>query len=335
MQKKIGPVNSRTVIDPFNNYQDVLYVGNITIGTPPQGPFVLVFDTGSSNLWVPSVNCQSQACTGKDQYNSASSSSYQANGTSITIQYGTGSMSGILDEDTINIAGTNLPQVTFGEAQSLADFFANEPLDGILGLGWPSIAADGVTPVFNQWMEEGMNSVFSVYLDSSEGCTGSEIVFGGIDPKYDGGNIQYVPLTSQGYWQINLVSVVINGNDVSGCNGECSAIVDTGTSLIVGPTSAVSSFPTVNSDCSNLNSLPVLSFSLGDSSNPITLKLPPSIYVIKFNGQCDLGIQGADGLPVQWILGDAFIRNFYTVFDVGNSQVGFGNLQNNNPIKIN
>jgi Eukaryotic aspartyl protease len=123
-------------VDPFRNYGDSMYVGNVTIGTPPQ-LFTVVFDTGSSNLWIPSAKCTDAGCTGKHKYNSAHSSTYYPNGKAIQIQYGTGSMQGYLSGDEVALAGVKLHNVTFAEATSLAQFFDGVPMDGILGLGYP------------------------------------------------------------------------------------------------------------------------------------------------------------------------------------------------------
>eukprot|EP01103_Thecamoeba_quadrilineata_P012817 TRINITY_DN33_c2_g1_i1.p1 TRINITY_DN33_c2_g1~~TRINITY_DN33_c2_g1_i1.p1 ORF type:complete len:383 (-),score=77.63 TRINITY_DN33_c2_g1_i1:95-1243(-) len=315
---------------PLTNYNDTEYVGPIQIGTPPQD-FIVVFDTGSSNLWVPSTACNDAGCEGKNKYNSGASSTYVSNGKPITIQYGTGSMSGILAQDTVTLDGTSITSDVFGEATQLANFFEGQPMDGILGLGYPAIAADSVTPVFDMMISQGLvsQSVFGVYLDSTSGNSGSQIQFGGTDSSLYTGSFYYTPVTQQTYWSVAVTGFSVN-NQVVACSNECNGIVDTGTSILVGPLggiNAILSALNVKSDCSNYNSLPDLTISL----NGVQLTLSPAIYVQQAGGQCAALIQGELGSTL-YILGDTVIRGFYLEFDRANNQVGFANLASNSEI---
>merc|ERR1719492_330774 len=131
-EKYIGLGNSDDV--PLTSYKQSQYYGTIQIGTPKKD-FIVLFDTGSSNLWVPASNCTNCA-TGHAQYNGAASSTYHPNGTAFNIRYGTGSMKGFVVNDLVNMAGLET-QVDFAVATQVP--FITIPdvkFDGILGMAW-------------------------------------------------------------------------------------------------------------------------------------------------------------------------------------------------------
>merc|ERR1719317_730661 len=83
----------------LQDYMNAQYYGSIQIGIPPVS-FLVLFDTGSSNLWVPASNCTNCASS-KTKYNPSASSTSKSNGTSFEIQYGTGSMKGFVVHDVV------------------------------------------------------------------------------------------------------------------------------------------------------------------------------------------------------------------------------------------
>ena len=89
---------------PLTGHNDFYWTGPVQIGTPPQ-KFQLDFDTGSANTWLNSKKCFSGCTPDCNRYDSAASSTYVKNGTSLSIQYGSGTVLGFLSTDTVEIAG--------------------------------------------------------------------------------------------------------------------------------------------------------------------------------------------------------------------------------------
>ncbi|CAL9074657.1 unnamed protein product [Musa textilis] len=228
----------------LKNYLNAQYFGEIGIGTPAQ-KFTVIFDTGSSNLWIPSSKCiLSVACYFHSKYKSSASSTYQKNaGKSAEIHYGSGSISGFFSEDHVTIGNLIVKNQDFIEATSEPSItFLVAKFDGILGLGFQEISVGNAVPVWYNMVNQGLikDPVFSFWFNrNAEEGEGGEIVFGGADPNHYKGEHVYVPVSQKGYWQFNMGDLLIGDEATGLCSGGCAVIADSGTSLIAGPTPAI------------------------------------------------------------------------------------------------
>ncbi|KAF8639980.1 hypothetical protein AX17_001226 [Amanita inopinata Kibby_2008] len=317
---------------PLSNFMNAQYFTEITLGSPPQS-FKVILDTGSSNLWVPSSKCTSIACFLHSKYDSSSSSTYKSNGSEFSIHYGSGSMEGFVSSDILTIGDLHLHDQDFAEAVKEPGLaFAFGKFDGILGLAYDTISVNRITPPFYNMINQGLldEPVFSFRVGSSD-VDGGEAVFGGIDTDAYKGKITYVPVRRKAYWEVELEKIAFGDDELELEN--TGAAIDTGTSLIALPTDMAEMLNTqigakkswngqYQVDCSKVPQLPELSFYFG--GKPYTLK--GTDYILEIQGTCISAFTGLDiNLPwgSLWIIGDVFLRRYFTVYDLGRDAVGF------------
>jgi len=326
---------------PIIDYADTQYYGPITLGSPSQN-FLVVFDTGSSNLWVPSEKCSwtSWACYIHNRYDGTKSTTYVANGTAFSIQYGSGACSGYLSEDVLNIGGLVVKGQTFAEATEEPGItFVAAKFDGILGFAFNTISVDQVAPVWYNILSQRLVQapIFSFWLsDNPSGQSGGELYLGGANQKYYTGAVTWAPLTSTTYWEYTMDDFKVGGNSTGWCV-KCRAIADSGTSLIAGPSAYINALNKqlgatiqngegIFTECPSNTSLPNVQLVIAGK----TFTLTPDQYVVKVSAlgttACISGFVGLD-IPKPagplWIVGDVFMRAYYTIFDFGNSRVGY------------
>ena len=210
----------------------------MSIGTPPQN-FTVGLDTGSANLWVPSIKCKTQACKQHQQYNSSSSLSYQQNGSYFEIGYGYDgdSVTGYMSQDTLSIGGLSVLMQDFAEATNeIGESHEYMKQDGTLGLGYQGHAVNLTVPPFYNMMTQGLltKPIFAFYfgdarLDGDE----SEFTFGGINSDHYRGELVQLPLVLQDIWDVDFGAVAF-GEETAELTG-MHASIDTGASMITLP----------------------------------------------------------------------------------------------------
>ncbi|CAJ1380592.1 unnamed protein product [Effrenium voratum] len=355
---------------------DLLNNNNSQLGSPAQR-FTAVFDTGSGITWVPGSACKSDTCSEHHRFAVGDSKSFEeldpvrADG---TIHYGTGQVEYVDGRDTLTFCDSHsdpgchgvkakrlkVNSQPFGMSTNQTDYpFRILPFDGILGLA-PSASTGSVVHALKKSHALDRN-IFGVYLSEDTHRSGS-ISFGGIEGAHVAPKS---PLTwhktqSEQEWTLAMKDILVDGKPLHICDdradGLCPAVVDTGSSLITGPSGEVEQLlgkVRLKDDCSNLSKLPTVSIRLADKNGVLTdYPLTPEEYTLKsldevpqtgnseylkefpvlggsgdtvpeVRPRCDPGLGVMDVPGRKWVIGDTFLRRYYSIFDDDRGLVGF------------
>ncbi|KAK7903798.1 hypothetical protein LTR67_001818 [Exophiala xenobiotica] len=338
-----------------------LYEISLSIGTPPQD-FHLQLDTGSSNLWVPSVNAE--ACLTQDggcpggAFDANASSTFHVVSEDFKIAYGDGTADfGDYFTDVVKLGTATVQNFTMALTLTTRNGpELNNSGQGLLGVSYRSDEAavmygegQGTPVIYEEMVDQGLidRSAYSLYLDDTHIGKGS-ILFGGVDPSKYKGDLTVLPLqpfngSINAFW-VALTDVSIDdaaglrsltGKGFQGTN----ALLDSGTTMARIPNVAFNNLVqglggdlqdgTTLVPCSlaDAETTTTVSFQFGGADG-VSMAVPVSAMIdtlFKFDmgdGQpegCALLVgPSLDGLT---ILGDAFLRSFYVVYDVANNQV--------------
>jgi len=326
------------------------YIGVIGVGTgdggKPQFQARVVFDTGSTNLWVASVLCSSYPCNAETKrrfYDPAKSTTQEAwyqkgvraDDKDIDVTFGTGELVGPLHVDTYRVGDIVVHRQPFAMIRKMnGDVFAAFEFEGILGLGFRSMSFAGIDPFFDRVIEQKLlpRNEFAFFFNADHSQP-SALLWGGVDKDYYHGPIRMFPVVQAHYWAVELVDFRIGNQSLA--KDTKRLIFDTGTTYFTAPTAMLNDiFAKIpEAPCSQTEKYEPLTFVLrGSDQSTYDLVVPHETYMIG----------GADGAACQpafmrlditneygpaMILGEVFMRTFFTVFsrgdgDVKNAKIG-------------
>ncbi|KZT43237.1 acid protease [Sistotremastrum suecicum HHB10207 ss-3] len=333
--------------DIVNHNQDSSYFGSLAIGTPATS-FNVILDTGSADLWVASQKCTA-GCHNIPTFSGTSSSTFKNLSAPFKIQYGSGAAAGYLVQDTVQMAGFEVPSQTFAVVDQVTTGLLTNPVSGLIGLAFQTIASSQATPLWEslvksgQWDEPLMSFFLTRFVNVSKANPeepGGKFTMGYTDPTLYGGEIDYVniPQGQQAYWTLPITSLVVQGQNISITAGNALAAIDTGTTLIGGPPSIIAEI---------FAAIPGSAAGTGDYQGYFTYPCKTQVVVqLSFGGRL-WSIAPSDFLLTQltteeclgaffqlemggdspaWIVGDTFLKNVYSVFRFDPPSVGFADL---------
>eukprot|EP00977_Amphora_coffeiformis_P025231 scaffold18778_cov154-Amphora_coffeaeformis.AAC.4 len=255
---------------PLSNCHLLLWTGDIALGTPPQS-FTVDFDTGSSDLWVPSSKCDAtcDAFPSWSKYRASASTTYTSiQPSSFQAAYADGSYAtGELAKDILTLPGVDgvaIEQI-FGQVTSVLNYTTCANEGGVFGLAFALLSSHNFPTPINNLLGVLRHPIFSLNLNgevddytqdfsstgtlapdqngnlqlSTGNSTGahSELLFGGINRKHYDGCLNWHNLleTNSGpsYWALSVDQV--NVGSFTLVSSRTVTVVDSGSTNIVGP----------------------------------------------------------------------------------------------------
>lgn len=314
--------------------------GTVYLGIPRQA-FNVAFDTASGNLILPSRLCRSSACLSHNVYDAALSGTARElaridNLTmtatakepreTVSLNVGSGHILGQLVSEHVCLGEEDniCAETVFVEATEMSEEpFGFLPYDGVLGLGMPGTSLRAECNFLSNLAEVNALHInrFAIWLAGPSDTEDSEISFG----DFDGGRIasqdllfMRVERPESGIWQLSMTDFVMNNQDMALCKpGACFVGFDSGSTVIGGPKTLIDPLLLrlkILPDCSNYKDLPLLGFAIGE----YTFNLEPKDYVKSTHAGCFHQFAVVDVPPPRGpvvLLGEPFLRRFYTVFD--------------------
>lgn len=355
---------SLVTVSTTNQQADTSYFGSIQVGTPPKS-YNVVLDTGSADLWLSSSSCTRCATqTTGELFTPSDSSTFQTVQGNLDVTYGSGQAVGTLGSDTVSFGGFQVGGQVFGVATQVTNSFLTGNLSGLMGLGFQNLASTGALPWWiaasSSWTKPQM-SFYLTRFRNVQGATnadepGGQFTMGGTNSSLYDGDINFVSLVKAQYWTVPLSGLgVSSGSTIELSGSTANAAIDTGTTLIGGPSSVLDEFyaqipgaargSTVDSSLQDYyvipcdaNVQPTLTFG----GQTYTMTASDLIGGTVSNSYClgafftlDLSSGSSDPIPgatsqvPTWVIGSAFLKNVYTVFQSDPAAVGFANLKSN------
>jgi cathepsin D len=327
---------------------------NVILFNRPQS-FNVVLDTGSSDLWVADTSCTSCDSTTPLFAPSKSSSITSANGQT-TIRYGSGTVAGIIAQDVVSMGNFSVQSQTLLAVEELTDGLLEGSASGIMGLAFSAIASTRSTPFWQALGSQLSASEMAFYLtrfkddsNAKDEEPGGVFTLGGTNSSLFTGDIEFLnmPSGTPTFWLLTMSAITVQGQSVQITTGNAAlAAIDTGTTLIGGPTADVNAiWAAVPGSAAVVDQEGFFSFpcstsvsvtlSFGGKAWPISTTDMNLGQISRGSSQClgaifdlSLGsnIPSGSGNP-SWVVGDTFLKNVYSVYRAGNpGSVGFAQL---------